>query len=151
MADELNFAPVESDDERQSREEYEREIREACCQHEPFKDDKHSQVRYLRLSIEEGSIYLRCPECGKSPYWWDDWEISVDLSEIPVLAVLTSDPGGYPDYEPDGPYITLTTQEENKVNCPNTAPHAPHTWLLENRIGASCPGVPEPTPQPSTK
>lgn len=102
----------------------------------------------FRLFIESGDVGLDCIECGKSPGWMEEFVDCMSMEDILVTVKNTNIPGKNcscnmmeqlsHDCGPE--FITRVQKPAMDMQCPDTTPHGPHTWLLEGRIAAACPG-----------
>ena len=102
----------------------------------------------FRLSIDEGQIGIVCAECGRMPDWMENFQDHVSMADILVTIRDHNIPGRNCGCNPMvqfghdcGPDFVISVQKpEADMQCPDTEPHGPHTWLLEGRIAAACPG-----------
>lgn len=102
----------------------------------------------FRLSIDEGQVCIVCAECGRMPAWMEDFRDHVSMADILVTIRNVVIPGRncgcnmMDQLSHDcGPEFVVSVQKtEMDMQCPDQTPHGPHTWLVEGRIAAACPG-----------
>jgi hypothetical protein len=102
----------------------------------------------FRLSIDCGEIHILCAKCGRMPAWMEEFGDCASMADILVTIRDANVPGKncgcnlMEQLSHDcGPEFVISVQKtEMDMQCPDTEPHGPHTWLVEGRIPAACPG-----------